>query len=258
MEKFGFKVQTASDLASVVGICSRRSRDRISGLSYNEATKMFVCQSGGELFIPSLSNPSGFCKVLREKSIDSIVADYQNGEYIITLYADAVIVDSSAHRHNATHLGSTMKELDPEVIKELTELQLKHLKAIQYADYQKKVWGSYLDSLKWECEHVGMDNPTDYVYCIVCRRFLGWACKESPVGYCVYVYDVAGGDLLKHEGVKRAFDEYCTRRRDHYDQLYKEFRARKPVTEKMFEEFYKHMTYSDDLCIYCGSPEERR
>lgn len=79
-----------------------------------------------------------------------------------------------------------------------------------------------------DCHHKVDPNYKHYVKCAICDEFLShWHCDKSPDGCCHYYSD--DGEVALVDGTKHQLPE------DH---------------DIKFE--------SDEFCIFCGEPEERK
>lgn len=109
-------------------------------------------------------------------------------------------------------------ELTPE--QEAFKLRLLQVKtAVKFAQAE-------LDRLRDTCPHMIVSRH-ESAYCAVCGEGFGWSCPNSPDKCCHY-YTVKGFvELINGEKVKPADDH-----------------------DSNFE--------TDDSCIFCGDPEERK
>jgi hypothetical protein len=93
-----------------------------------------------------------------------------------------------------------------------------------------------------KCYHEIVEAPGDYggSICKVCgyRRFEEWYCPDSPDHICHYRSEFDLGKRLRYViSVNR-------------EKIY--------LTKKYTKDFGQDMRESDDWCIFCGNPEERK
>jgi|688.fasta_scaffold438176_2 hypothetical protein len=84
-----------------------------------------------------------------------------------------------------------------------------------------------LSHLIQSCTHECLNSYAGESYCVICRRGFGWLCKESPDKVCHYYSNDKMVELINGKLVPIPSD---------HDPKYE----------------------TDDACIYCGEPEERK
>jgi hypothetical protein len=88
-----------------------------------------------------------------------------------------------------------------------------------------------IDKMIAKCPHEIVEENGS-AWCKICERRFGWYCSGSPNHVCYYYTDLKDGvrGIHLHDG------EFFTKIPDNHD----------PQNE------------SDDWCIFCGQPEERK
>lgn len=83
--------------------------------------------------------------------------------------------------------------------------------------------------LKAGCDHALVEESCDSLRCAVCQKYFGWYCPESPDKTCHYFTNENGLIELMNRELVRPGKEW---------------------PGKKFE--------SDDFCVFCGHPDERK
>lgn len=81
------------------------------------------------------------------------------------------------------------------------------------------------------CRHE-IENIAGHASCSACKLELGWYCKDSPDHHCHYYSTDNGKSVELSTGEK--------------------------VPNPGFEEDYEPLYETDDNCLFCGEPDERK
>lgn len=143
----------------------------------------------------------------------------------------------------------------PNIDKILSKKDYEHHKKIFQASEDIKDANARYNQLITECDHKlipltpnqikslkdheDLDSwDFDEANCMICGKFFGWRCPDSPDGACHYNTKEFEGS----NGEGPFYVELINRKKhimpEHYD-------------------YEKHIHESSDCCLFCGSPDER-
>lgn len=147
------------------------------------------------------------------------------------------------------------KSSESNLDKILSEEDYNHFLEIDKAREDYKNIRLKLDKLEETCNHkilpltpkqkelLKEDDPESWDYdeahCIICRSYFGWRCPDSPDGACHY-YTNCDADSSKVGG---PYYVVLINREEYIIENY---------------EYSDAVNESDDWCIFCGAPQERK